>query len=335
MARLYTFVCCIPRARGSIPGLKPGGKKNIMRKYTVLTLIALVVILTGFNRTGFGQILLEENFDYPTGDLITAHGWTAHSGAGTQAITVTNPGLTFSGYAGSAIGNAALVDNTGEDDNRVFAVQSAGVVYTAFMVNITTTAAGYFFHLGGDPIGSTFRGKVFMDATNHFGLSLGSNTGTFSTSTYTPGVTYIIVLKYEIVSGTANDIVSLFVFDASVPSSEPALPAIGPLTDAASSDINPGSVALRQFSATQNFTLDGIRVGLSWADLFPSAIVSPTIQAHDIAFSGVTANAISASWTNGDGAKRITVINTANSFTNPVDGTDPVANPVYGVRASK
>jgi len=301
-----------------------------MKKYTFLTFIISVAVLLGFHETGHGQLLLEENFDYPANDLITAHGWTAHSGSGTQAITVNNGGLTFTGYVGSGIGNAALADNNGEDDNHVFTIQTAGVIYTAFMVNITTTAAGYFFHLGGDPIGTSYRGRIFMDATNHFGVSVGSNTGTFSAATYSPGTTYLLVLKYEIVSGTNNDIVSLFVLDSAIPPVEPAIPTIGPLTDAAISDISPGSVAIRQFNSSQNLIIDGIRTGLSWTDVLPAAIVPPTVQAHDITFSGVTSNSMNVNWTNGDGTNRITVINTSNSFTNPVDGTDPTANPAYG-----
>jgi len=39
---------------------------------------------------------------------------------------------------------------------------------------------------------------------------------------------------------------------------------------------------------------------------------------------------MNVSWTNGDGAKRVVIINTSNSFTNPTDGSDPSANTVYG-----
>jgi len=301
-----------------------------MKKFTLIAILLAVILFFGIIGTGYSQVLLDENFSYPAGDLITAHGWTAHSGGGTQPITVNTSGLTFTGYIDSGIGNSALVDNNGEDDNMPFTTQTAGVVYVGFMVNVTTTAAGYFFHLGGTPIGSTFRGKVFMDATNHFGVSVGSNTGTFSATTYTPGQTYLLVLKYEIVSGTTNDIVSLFIFDGAIPAVEPAVPAIGPLTDAAMTDINPGCVALRQFSATQNLLVDGIRVGTSWTDVMGSSVAPPTIQASNISFSGISTSGMTANWTNGDGAKRIVILNTSNSFTSPVDGTDPVANAVYG-----
>jgi PKD repeat protein len=248
-----------------------------MRKSTLLIIFATVIFSFVASNISVGQVLLDENFSYPAGDLITSWGWTAHSGGGTQPITVNNGGLTFTGYIDSGIGNAALVDNTGEDDNKTFTVQTSGVVYVAFMVNVTTTAAGYFFHLGGSPIGTIFRGKVFMDATNHFGVSVGSNTGTFATSTYNLGTTYLLVLKYEIVSGTTNDIVSLFIFDTSVPSTEPVTPAIGPLTDATQSDINPACVAIRQFLATQNLLIDGIRVGLTWADVIPP-LTTPSLS---------------------------------------------------------
>ncbi|MFA5974294.1 MAG: T9SS type A sorting domain-containing protein [Lentimicrobiaceae bacterium] len=57
---------------------------------------------------------------------------------------------------------------------------------------------------------------------------------------------------------------------------------------------------------------------------------APATQAHDITFASVTGTGMTASWTNGDGTNRVVLINTTNSFSAPVDGTDPVANPVYG-----
>ncbi|MFH2143582.1 MAG: lamin tail domain-containing protein [Bacteroidota bacterium] len=57
---------------------------------------------------------------------------------------------------------------------------------------------------------------------------------------------------------------------------------------------------------------------------------TPTIQAHTITFPSIYSTQLTASWTNGDGSKRIVIINTSNSFTNPIDGVDPVANSAYG-----
>ena len=55
------------------------------------------------NTMAFAQSpLLVEDFNYPAGDLLTAHNWLVHSGT-TNAVAVTSPGLTFAGYVGSDI----------------------------------------------------------------------------------------------------------------------------------------------------------------------------------------------------------------------------------------
>lgn len=55
----------------------------------------------------------------------------------------------------------------------------------------------------------------------------------------------------------------------------------------------------------------------------------PTVQAHDISFTGVSTSGMTAHWVNGNGTKRIVIVNTANSFTEPANGTSPLANAVY------
>ena len=113
----------------------------------ILWLLPLVIIF--FANIGWGQLLLNDNFSYTAGTLLTANGWTAHSGAGTNAITVTSPGLIYAGYIGSGIDNAATMVATGEDDNRSYTAQTSGTVYYSFMVNFTsaTLTGDYFIHL--------------------------------------------------------------------------------------------------------------------------------------------------------------------------------------------
>jgi len=248
--------------------------KTVVRNTTFL----LLALLLGSPFISSGQVIMDENFDYTAGDNITSHGWTAHSGGGTQPITVNNGGLTFTGYVNSGGGNAALVDNNGEDDNKTFTTQTSGIVYAAFMVRINTTSAGYFLHLGPNPISTTFKGRVFMDASNHFGLSFENGTVTYASTTYTIGHTYLLVLKYQIVAGSTNDKVSLYVFDTSFPETEPVTPTIGPVTDATKADINPGAIGLRQYSATQNVVVDGIRISSSWSDLVAPPVIVPTLS---------------------------------------------------------
>jgi hypothetical protein len=228
-------------------------------------------------------LFLVEDFTYPAGSALTANGWTAHSAAGTNAIVTSAPSLTLSGYPGSGVGNAVSLTTSGEDVNRAFAVQSTGAVYAAFMVNIseasTDAAGGYFFHLGPDPVSTTFRGRVFIkkDASNNvaFGISkalTGAADIVYTPFSYSLNTTYLLIVKYTIVSGATNDTVSLFV-STDVPATEPA-PTIT-ASDTTQSDVNPGTVSLRQGSAATAPTVrvDGIRVGDSWASVTTPALV--------------------------------------------------------------
>ncbi len=62
-------------------------------------------------------------------------------------------------------------------------------------------------------------------------------------------------------------------------------------------------------------------------DVFGAA---PTTQATNIIFTTIGSRSIDLSWTSGNGEKRIVKVNTSNSFTDPVDGTNYLANTVYG-----
>jgi len=268
-------------------------KKSLLPK-RILVLFSAVFI---FWQIGLGQALLVENFDYPSGALLTANGWTAHSGT-TNPITVNSTGLTFIGFPGSGVGLSALLDNTGEDVSKVFTTITNNSVYCAFMINVTTVANLYCMHFGGNPIATTFRAKFFLNGTGtnfNFGLSKGSNTPTLTSGApYTTNTTYLAVLKYTVVSGTANDEVSLYIFDNTIPAVEPGTATIGPLTDAAQSDINPGTIALRQDISTQNIVFDGIRIATSWTDAIsdvypPIPAFLPANSATDVAITATPA----------------------------------------------
>lgn len=238
-----------------------------MRKTFLLFSIIFLVLTFGAS----AQLLLEENFDYSADALLTDNGWTAHSGVGSNAITVVSPGLTFANYPSSDIGNAALLDNTGEDVNRLFTEVSSSAVYAAFNFKVSAIAAGYFIHLAPNPQNNDFRARLWISGSGtdvRVGLSFASSDTVFSTETLLTDSTYLAVLKYEIVDGDLNDVVSLHIFgvEDNIPMVEPA-PTVGPIANATTSaDINPGSINLRQFSGSQNITVDGIRIATSWAE---------------------------------------------------------------------
>lgn len=233
--------------------------------------------------------LLVEDFNF-TGTLV-ANGWVAHSGAGTESPDTTT-GLTYAGFAGSGVGNAANLDNTGEDVNKIFAATTSGAVYCAFMVNVpsSTVTEGYFFHFGQENAGvmntTTFHGKTYLasDGTGDYelGLTFQANApivgGRKTSLDLAFGTTYLVVLKYNIIATVAaDDEVSLYVFTSGVPGTEPGTATIGPISATAdtSTDLtNVFGVGLRQYSANQRIIVDGIRVATTWAEAAVAADVA-------------------------------------------------------------
>lgn len=74
---------------------------------------------------------------------------------------------------------------------------------------------------------------------------------------------------------------------------------------------------------------ESISTLLLYFQINPASCVVPTNQLSNISFSSIGNTAFTTSWSNGNGYKRIIKLNTTNSFTSPVNGTDPPANSTY------
>ena len=258
-----------------------------MKKISFLTLLFL-----SFSQFSYGQLLLVENFDYPAGDSITQHNWTGHSGS--TNMVVVSPGLTYTNYPSSGIGNALKLDTvgiSGMDVNRTFTETTSGSVYASYLVKVSyaTTVGEYYFHLGNTVLASTFRAKLFvMDAAGSvkFGISKGSNTGTYASGSFLYNTTYLIVVKYTFIAGATNDEVSMFVFTSpNLPATEPSTPTVGPLTDASQSDLdNAGTVAIRQGVQANRpiMIMDGVRITTSWGSVVPVSNLSTTANTFSL-----------------------------------------------------
>ncbi|HOR30160.1 MAG TPA: hypothetical protein PLW71_02060, partial [Candidatus Syntrophosphaera thermopropionivorans] len=221
------------------------------------------------------NLLLLDNFYYDTGLALTSTRWTAHSGAGTNPITVQSGNLTYEGYP-SIAGNLISLATSGEDIHRTFTAQTANSVYASFLVNVTsaTTTGDYFIHFGPQTIGTTFRGRVFVkkneaDALS-FGLSYAANvTGNvvWTDFSYSLNTTYLLVLRYDFFEGAANDVAHLYI-NPPITYNEPTVTLTATDTNTDAADI--GSIALRQGTAANAPTLllDGIRVANSWFNLW-------------------------------------------------------------------
>ena len=246
-----------------------------MKKQLLLFGLLPLIFIFGFTLSGKAQLLFEENFAYPAGDLLTAHGWVAHSGT-TNFITTTATSISYPGYLSSGIGNEVSLIATGEDVNKTYTPQTTGTVYASFIVNFTTaTATGdYFFHLGQNVISTLFKARVFIKNDGAGNLAFGithtggaSNPTVYTSNSYALNTTYLVVVKYTFVGGPANDVVSLII-NPVIGAPEPAatLTAVDPV-QLDPTDI--GSVALRQGGSSSGPTLklDGIRIGSTWADV--------------------------------------------------------------------
>ncbi|HRR98544.1 MAG TPA: hypothetical protein P5542_07625, partial [Candidatus Syntrophosphaera sp.] len=222
------------------------------------------------------NLLLLDNFYYDTGLALKDTRWTAHSGAGTNSITVQSGNLTYEGYP-SIAGNLISLTGSGEDVNRTFTAQTANSVYASFLVNVTsaTTTGDYFIHFGHQTIGNKFRGKVFVKKNEagalSFGLSnLANATGNvvWTDFSYSLNTTYLVVLRYDILENADNDVAHLYI-NPPITYNEPTTFTLT-ATDANTDTANIGSIAIRQGAAANAPTLqlDGIRVATSWENLF-------------------------------------------------------------------
>ncbi len=249
-----------------------------MKKITCCKVFLMTALLMSSAWSEVRAQLLVENFNYPAGNLLTAHGWTNHSGT-TNFIKVSNQGLTYTGYAGSNVGNSArLITAGGEDVNRKFDSISTGSVYTAFLVKVDTakTTGDYFFHLGPYTLGSTFRSRVWVktNGTNiAFGISPATSVSTtalkYTGFNYTIGTTYLLVIK-----STFGEAPKLFI--------NPIVGSPEPTATVVSDTILPpgsfGTVALRQGASTSTpgLLIDGIRIDTTWAGAVAASNDPPT-----------------------------------------------------------
>ncbi|MFZ4398437.1 MAG: T9SS type A sorting domain-containing protein [Bacteroidales bacterium] len=275
-----------------------------MKKTITFFTSLLIVIL--MSMTVNAQVLLNEHFDYPVGDSLTAHGWACHSGLGVNTVSVVSGNLSYTGYP-SPQGQMIKMMNTGADVNKVFGPKSSTMVYAAFLVKVNSASAGgdYFAHFQKAGNATTLFGRVFVkqDATNTakvlFGVSKATNAAStatvYATASVDTNVAHLIVLKYSANSATTNDdIVSLFI-DPSISGVEGAasLTATDVATDYDSTYM---AFSFRQGTAATAplLNIDEVRVASTWADAvgFGGVVTAPVVITGSA--SGITSTTATA-----------------------------------------
>jgi hypothetical protein len=264
------------------------------------------LLFLAFTTLTFAQVF-NDNLNYTDGALLTANGWTAHSGTTNFIDVGASNGLTYDGYSGtggisgSEIGNAALLDNTGEDVNKPFAAPvTSGSLYYSFLVNVSSAVEGYFTHLGS---GTSYAARVFVKPSAtpnkiNFGLSNSSTASYAATPTdFDLNTTYLIIVKYDVSTVGAT---SMWIKSAGVPSTE-ALAGTPEHSNSANGQATIGGVYLRQFNATQNITVDGLLVHATWFGATPCSLSlgTETVVCDNITLNTDTYN-VSIPFTGGN-----------------------------------
>lgn len=246
------------------------------------------------------DVLMNENFDYPVGNLYTspAQGawWQAGSvGDAYLPVGVTATPLTYAGYQNAAKGNAAhssydasyasmqkCMKYFGADADAI----KDGSIYLSALIKVNTPANdnivisfyGPGYSGAKDKASGTNNGRIFVkksdDATKFsFGVSRGANTSCGTVDNLNVGETYLVVLKYEYVDGTKNDIVTLWVN----PVASEKEPSSGKVvsTDATGADFGTRGILgvyLHQGKLSGrdggDVTIDAVRMATTWAELF-------------------------------------------------------------------
>jgi hypothetical protein len=245
-----------------------------------LTTILAVLTLLAWSHFVIGQSLpIYEGFDYSASEALGAQAnWTnVNSG---DEILVISGSLSFDGLPAS-VGNSISFDGAGMDPYIEFAEVTTGTVYASFIVKVTDQSAisdledgGYFAALAGGT--SSYDGRLWVrpnpDAagtTFDFGYGSVSSTPPTSSGTYNVGDVIFIVMSYSLETGETSAWVnpsSASFGGESIPS-----PTITSIDESIASGIK--YFMLRQDSSgeTPFIELDELRVGLSWADVTPTA----------------------------------------------------------------
>lgn len=227
------------------------------------------------------QVLLDESFNYPDGQLsqVATNVWVTHSG-GERPLNVS---------AGAAVINQADFVGGGEDVNRALSVaidpsvDNSTQLYAAFWVNFsslpvnqgTYTSGSYFAHFKSTAL-NEFYARLGANsegaAPGMFRLAIANETWTQSASIEYPmdlalGVTYEVVIRLDL----ATDQTTLWINPQD--ESSPSVTATDPITFSAGTL----SFALRQGTSGVNpnrgapgiLSIDNLRVATTFAGVIP------------------------------------------------------------------
>lgn len=246
------------------------------------------------------EVIFTETFDYPVGDLYGNSGWL-QSNNKENPIQVTATTLSLDGFASGKSVKLTPIDAKDQDVLKPFYAASAdgtytaiadGSVYAAFLINVqNVTNRAYVTGFGSTnysnkitdgssitgPYGITFvspsesEGKYFLGISKSSTKTDINKATTLSNTELDYNTTYLVVLKYTVLSDTSND-----TFEAWI---NPVAGAAEPATADVTADSSKGDPlrGLASFAICQTSSFDTkapemlvgpVRIATTWAELW-------------------------------------------------------------------
>jgi len=241
-------------------------------KLTTLLLLLLNVIVLSQIRT----LPTEDHFSYPLGNLGNSNppsGWIVSGEENDLFVVIGN--LAYTNYPMPATGNQIQVSNAATDDYKLQFTNAANTkIYASFLLNVFNSTGlinapdGQVFAGLGDFLNPLASARIWITNGSiigtyfNLGLSKNNNDEFGYSGDLSFGQTYLIVISYEVVSGPANDIASLWV-NPNLSGIEPAATISGV---GFADDTNIDAFFLRQAPSGPNAFMDGLRIGTSWIE---------------------------------------------------------------------
>ena len=309
-------------------------------KKTIKKLFRLFV-LSMVGQMSWAQVSVPhyDGLNYPaTQSLVTQSGWALSSGA-TNDLLITSGSLSYPSLQAST-GNKLSFSGGGEDAAKAFTFPGTKM-YCSYILNITDvstfTSGGYFAALttaantatpGTGSQAATVWAKIatggynlgFSARANQTTVGTGPTNLQYSSTVFPVGTPVFIVISYEKVVGTTNDICNVWI-NPTPGTSEPAF-TFTTTTTSDLADVSAFFIRQNGSTATPTMEMDEIRFGAAWEEVTPAApvaAVTPTLTA-DVT-SNTVDNDIDITFTD-NAAWRALVTDVKIGSTNLISGID-------------
>ena len=247
--------------------------KNILRNSNFgFTKWCVALITAGWMGMAQAGVLIDQNFaTFNSGDLVGQQGWT-QSGAATPNLTIANSVLVFA--------------NAGQDAGVAFTSANSGSLYLGFKMRVTSSQTGdYFASFNATASGTTYSGRLSIKkgaTTSKFvlGLLMGATgaTTSYGTTELDTNTDYVVIFKYNFVSGALNDTGLIYVNPSNSATENANTPYLNTVTWAGTSAENAAqaAVSIRQGSSTAAAAgnISRMIVSNDWASVAALAVSS-------------------------------------------------------------